>query len=291
MAHLTDFLPFEFSSLDIFIPENMFFICAAIFWMLIASIQDFRKREVENWWNFGMIIFVLAFRAFLSVERWNYMYFVWGLVGLSAGFLLANGLYYARMFAAGDAKLLMGLMGIIPLSLNWKINLSLFISLFILILIVGAIYGAVYSIVLVLLNSRCFVEDFAEKFRDNSKLIIGFELVFLLGLIITLMFEIYFAASLFGLLMLIPLLSIYAKSIEDSCMNDYVEVKNLTIGDWLVKPVRAGGKTIKPHWEGLTEEQLKDIQRNCKDQKILVKQGIPFVPVFLLAFIALLIVI
>jgi len=292
MVSLTDILPFAVSSSDIFIPENTFLIVAAVFWMVIASIQDFKKREVENWWNFGMILFVLAFRAFLSVERWDYMYFVWGLAGLAIGFALANGFYYARIFAAGDAKLLVALMGVLPLSLDWRINLSLMAAFFILFLIVGAIYGAVYSIVLVLMNCKSFAEEFIRGFAKNMKPTIAIELTCLLALIGFLLFELYVGAALVILVMFVPLLIIYAKSIEDSCMNESIDVKNLTIGDWIIKPVKIeGGKTIKPNWEGLNEEELNAIQTICKGQKVLVKQGIPFVPVFLLAFLALLVLI
>jgi Flp pilus assembly protein protease CpaA len=292
MVHIADLLSFPISSDEIFMPENIFLICAAVFWMLIASIQDFKRREVENWWNFGMIIFVLAFRAFLSVERWNGMYFIWGLVGLAAGFLLSMGLYYLRLFAAGDAKLLMALMCILPMTLDWRINLALFAILFVFILLVGAIYGAVYSIVLVLMNCKSFAGEFVESFQKNIKVILILELGCLMALIGLLLLEIYLIASLIVLIMLVPFLIIYSKSIEESCMNELVDAKDLTIGDWLAKPVKLeSGKTIKPNWEGLSEEELSIIRKTCKNRQILVKQGIPFVPVFLLAFLALLVLI
>ena len=38
---------------EIFSAPALFMIGIGLFWMVIASIQDIRKREVENWWNFS----------------------------------------------------------------------------------------------------------------------------------------------------------------------------------------------------------------------------------------------
>ena len=97
------------STTEIFSPVNLFLIVIAVIWIVFAVIQDFRKREVANWWNFSLIAFVFAYRAFLSLNSGDYRYFLWGLIGFVAGFILANAFYYARMFAGGDAKLLMAL--------------------------------------------------------------------------------------------------------------------------------------------------------------------------------------
>ena len=68
-----------------------------------------------------------------------------------------------------------------------------------------------------------------------------------------------------------------------------VSVSTLTIGDWLVKPVKAGRSIIKPNWEGLSEEELKIIRKNVKG-KVLVKYGLQFTPSFLIGFIVMLII-
>ena len=70
-------------------------------------------------------------------------------------------------------------------------------------------------------------------------------------------------------------------------MKKYVNVKELTVGDWLATEIKVKGKKIKPYWEGLTEEELKFIRKNYK-KKVLVKYGIPFSPSFLIAFLVLL---
>ena len=75
-------------------------------------------------------------------------------------------------------------------------------------------------------------------------------------------------------------------------MNKFVDVSLLTIGDWLINnvKVRINGKIkiIKPNWEGLSEKELNFIQKNYK-RKVLIRNGIPFVPAFLFAIILLII--
>jgi prepilin signal peptidase PulO-like enzyme (type II secretory pathway) len=49
--------------------------------------------------------------------------------------------------------------------------------------------------------------------------------------------------------------------------------------------LKIGKKIIEPSWEGLTKEELKLIKKKLKIVKI--RQGIPFVPVFFIAFLVL----
>ena len=80
---------------------------------------------------------------------------------------------------------------------------------------------------------------------------------------------------------------IYTKSVEQSCMLVLVPTNKLTIGDWLAKEVKVDGKIIKPYWEGLSEDQVELLKKSHKE-KVLIKQGIPFTPAFLIAFLVLL---
>jgi len=272
---------------NIFSVENLFLIGFVLIWVLIAIIQDFRKREVANWWNFSFVIFVLAYRGFVSIGQGDYRYFMWGVIGLLIGLGLANLFYYMRLFAGGDAKLLIGLSVALPMSFDLKINLfifALFVGLFIL---GGGIYGLFYSIFVVCMNWKKFKKEFVLQFKKYIKLILFSSVVSIFLIVFGfLSVELFFW---FGILIFIsPLLLIYGKSIELSCMNRFVDVKNLTIGDWIVEEVKVGRKKIKPNWEGLSEGELGIIQKGYK-KKILVKVGIPFTPSFLLGFVALLV--
>jgi len=270
----------------ILLKENLFLIGLAVIWIIVAIIQDFRKREVENWWSFSLIAFVLAYRAFLSIENWNYLYFVWGLIGLAIGFILMNLFYYARIFAGGDAKLLMALSTILPFGMHWQTNLIILVLFLFLFILSGAVYGFIYSLFLIFLRFTEFRVEFSKQFEKNKRLIYLVCSFGMLLLIITLILDFYLVTSLVLILLLFPFLLIYSLAIEEVNMKKLVSVKELTVGDWIVNPIKAKNKIIKPYWEGLSEEELKFIQKHYK-KKVLVRYGIPFTPSFLIAFVLL----
>ena len=89
------------------------------------------------------------------------------------------------------------------------------------------------------------------------------------------------------IILFFPFLFVFARSVEESCMVKSVLPKEVTEGDWLYEDIMVGGKKIKSNWEGVSEKELKLIQRKCK-KKILIKYGIPFTPSFLLGFLGIL---
>ena len=263
-----------------------FLIILGLIWIVIAVIQDYRNREVPNWLNFSLLLFALAFRAFFSAFTNNYMFLVFGLVGLVIFFILGNILYYSRLFAGGDAKLFIALGATIPFANNFFDNNLIFFVFLISLLFGGAVYSLVYSSVLAFRCKKAFVKEFNSLFKKNKSnfyavlaFSIGFILFFLITKEIIILLFPLFALSLF-------FIYIYTKAVEQSCMLAYMPVSKLTVGDWLVKEVRVSNKTIKPYWEGLSEEQVDILKKNYKG-KVLIKQGIPFTPAFLIAFLVL----
>lgn len=268
---------------EIFSIENWFLIVMAFVWMMVSSVQDFRKREVENWWNFSLIVFALVYRAFLSIMHWNWMYLAWGLIGLACGFILANAFYYSRIFAGGDAKLLMALGTIIPLSLFWQTNLFLLTLFLLFFILAGSIYGIFFSVFLTIVNYRNFLKEFPKQLKKYSKTVFITSIVILFIILFFVVIKFYTGILLGLVLFIAPFLLVYSKAIEAGCMFKLVNVQTLTIGDWTTKPIKAGKKIIKPNWEGLSEEEVSLIKKYSKG-KVEVKQGIPFIPSFLLAF-------
>src|SRR3989338_7504633 len=113
---------------------DIFLLLFAFAYLVIASISDLKKREVANWLSFSLIIFVIAYRLFYALLFNNFMFLVYGLLGLGIFIGLAYAFYYARVFAGGDAKLLMGLGGVFAIGDSLISNL-IFLGLFILFLI------------------------------------------------------------------------------------------------------------------------------------------------------------
>lgn len=272
------------SNVQFFSWQNIVLLCIGLFWLIFASIEDFKRREVENWWTFSLIIFVLIFRLFFSIENKDYMFFLLGLYGLLAGFIVAEIFYYSRMFAGGDAKLLMALGTILFFSTSLMINLLVLFIYLLLFIICGSIYGLIYSFILTLKYLPDFKKSFGKLFKEFKRLIMIVDFFTFVLVVIFIYFNFQLGIFLSVLIFVSPYLLIYGKAIEESCMKSLVAVSDLTIGDWLAKPLRAGNKTIKPYWEGLGEKELALIQKNYRG-KVLVKQGIPFVPAFLLALL------
>ena len=86
---------------------------------------------------------------------------------------------------------------------------------------------------------------------------------------------------------------IFVKAIEKSCMHKLVEPQRITEGDWIVKDVYVGKQYIcGPKDLGISKNQIRKLiqfYKQKKIKKILIKEGIPFVPSFLIAFVVTLV--
>jgi len=250
--------------------------------IVAAIIQDFRSREVANWLNFTLLASALAFRGFYSALSEEYMFLVFGLVGLAISFVLAHLMYYGRLFAGGDAKLFIALGMIIPFANNFYDNNLIFLVFLIALLFGGAVYSLSYSVVLSIRNREDFFKKFKELSFENKghfHAALAFSAAFILYSFLTnQFFFLIIPLFLIGLFFLY----VYAKAIEQSCMLKEIDFKKVRVGDWLEKEIKVGGKTIAPHWEGLSEEDVKLLKKHRG--KVMIKEGIPFTPAFLIAF-------
>ncbi len=263
--------------------ENLFLIAIGIIWIIGAVIQDLKRREVDNIWNFSLIGIALAYRLAFSIYSSNYWYFLNGILGFVIFLILGNFFYYSRVFAGGDAKLLIALGTIIPLSYNWIINLKIFGYFTLLFLPGGSIYVFVFSLLLVFFNFRNFKKEFVKQVKNNKNFFIVGIAFFIIWIIFS--FFIGFRISLFGLVFLLfPLLFIFAKSVEESCLVKLLNPDKITEGDWLYEDIIVNGKKIKASWDGVSKRELRFIREKYR-RKILVKQGIPFTPGFLIGFL------
>ena len=264
--------------------EVIFLFVLALIWIIFATVQDLKKREVANWLNFSLIIFALGFRFFYSLfSEIGFDFFYQGLIGFGIFFILGNLLYYGKMFAGGDAKLMIALGAVIPFSAIFNENLKMFLLFFVLFLLIGAAYSILASIYLSFRNFKRFKREFSKQFKKNKKLSI---LILFAALVLVVL---SFLDNLFLLLgiiaFILPYLYIYVKSVDESCMVKKVQASKLTEGDWLYKDLKIGKKIIKAKWDGLSKSEIILIQR--KFNSVIIRKGIPFTPVFLISFVAL----
>ena len=266
--------------------ENLFLIVLGLIWIIGAILQDMKRREVDNLWNFSLIGFALFYRIIVSIFTGNYWFIFNGLIGFAIFLALGNLFYYARLFAGGDAKLMIALGTILPLSYSWIINIKLFGFFILLFLLGGSIYALIYAFCLIIKNSNSFKKEFIKQWNNYKKL-------FLIGLIFALIWTLFaFFISqtiivLIGLIVLLfPVLYVFAKAVEESCMIKGVSPLKITEGDWLYKDIKVGNRLIKANWEGVSKKELELIKKSKK--KIFIKYGIPFTPSFLFGFVGLL---
>ncbi len=70
-----------------------------------------------------------------------------------------------------------------------------------------------------------------------------------------------------------------------SCLLNWKNPDELVEGDWIAKAIKVKGKIIaSPKDLGLENKQI-NLMRKLKVKKILVKDGLPFIPAFLLGYI------
>lgn len=253
-----------------------------LFWLFgigifVASLQDLKRREVDNWMNLLLMISGFVFIFYRAIfEKNSEIVFLAGFA-LVVMFVLMNLFYYGRIFAGGDAKLLVAMTAFF-VGANFSLtfmNISIFLLL---LMISGSFYGLFYSSFLYFRNYKK-VNSEIKRFHGNlwTKVFVFIGLIVMLLGFFDLVFLIFG-----GLLLVFPFLFVFAKGLEKVSMIREVSGKNLREGDWLVDDVRVKNKVIRADWEGLSLENIKLLKNK---RKIKIKEGLPFVPAFLIAFI------
>ena len=264
--------------------EIFFLFALALAWIVFATIQDLKTREIANWLSFSLIAFALGFRFFYSLfSTGNFSFFYQGLVGLGIFFILGNMLYYGKMFAGGDAKLLIALGTVLPVSASFYDNLEFFFLFMVIFLFIGAFYSIMVSIRLCFKNYEKFKKEFQKQLRVYRKITI---IIILLDMLLLIVFFNNYSSLLLFLVTLIfisPYLVVYAKAVDETSMIKNIGTEKLREGDWLYRDVKINGKTIRAKWDGLKKEEISLLRK--KYRKVLIREGVPFTPVFFLSFL------
>ena len=263
--------------------EVIFLSILALVWIGFAVVQDLRSREIANWLSFSLIIFALGFRFFYSLfSGEGFSFFYQGLIGLGIFVVIGNLFYYGRIFAGGDAKLMMALGAVLPFSGNFLTNVKTFGLFLILFLIAGSVYGLLTSVVLAMKNSERFKKEFSKQFKSKKKFVY---FIMLLAIVFVVLGFVESILIYFGIMIFIlPYFYLGAKAVDEVCMVKKINPKKLTEGDWLYEDVKVGNKVIKKGWDGLSGKDIKSLQ---KKKYVLVRYGIPFSPAFLIGFLIL----
>jgi|SRR3989338_134599 len=261
--------------------------------LAIGSVTDLKTREVPDWLNYGLIMSGVGINLLFSSIYSDSSFIINSLVGLVVLFGVAYVMFYAGQWGGGDSKMIMGLGAMIGLDLSFRHN---FMPGFLMnALFAGAVYGLLWSVFLVAKNRKKFWREFGKALSRKEALMAKKLIAAASAALIVLFFVVKspltkLVTLSFALLLLLTFyLWIFVKAVEKSCMYKLVEPSRLTEGDWIVNDVHSNGKYIcGPKDLGIEKSQISrlvELHKKRKISKVLIKEGIPFVPSFLIAFI------
>lgn len=266
--------------------EIIFLALLGLVWILFATIQDLKFNEIANWLNFSLIIFALGYRFFFSLFSQNgFNFFFQGIFGLALFFVIGNLFYYGKLFAGGDAKLLIALGPILAIRESYLGNLETMLLFLLIFLLTGALYTLVSSVYHMSKNFNSFKKEFVKQSKKYREIhLMGLVFAVLLGALSVLIgYDVLIWISI--LMFISPWLYIYSKAVDESAMIKSLNPKDLREGDWIYEDIKIGNKKIKANWEGLSKKDIKLIQKKMKNKsKIKIRKGVPFAPVFLISY-------
>jgi Flp pilus assembly protein protease CpaA len=260
-------------------------ISIALIILLIGSFTDFKTREVPDWVNFSGIIAGLGIRSIYSAATMD------SSAGFGVFLAVALGMFYMGQWGGGDSKMLMGMGALIGLEMRPD---SLLVAFFINMLIIGAAYGIVWSVFLAVRHRKKFVPYLSNHLKKpthkrNKNILLAIAIILT---IVSVAVDPYIGIALiiFAFAMLFMFyVSILLMAVEKTSMIKYVPVERLTEGDWIVKDVIVDKTSIcGPKDLGISKKQIRallKLKSQGKIEKVLIKEGMPFIPSFLIAFV------
>jgi Flp pilus assembly protein protease CpaA len=261
-------------------------IAVGFLFLLYASIHDFRTREVPDLVSYGLILFAVSYGIGKAMLLASWQPLVEMLLGFGALFVIGLIMYYSGQWGGADSKLLMGLGALLGLGFaNWDALLFLLFLLF-----AGAAYGIIYAAVLAIIEWKRVFASLKQRMHEPRvskirKIVLAIAFLLLLSLL----FVSWEIKPLILGVILVGYFGFYlwlcVKVIEEELLIKAYPVKKLTEGDWINEEVKIKGKVIVgPKDLGITKAQITQLKK-LKVKKVMVKEGIPFVPSFLLAYV------
>lgn len=257
---------------------------------LAASLTDIWYREVPDWFSYALIGFGTLAVLVRSLAASSVSPFLNAVAGFGVAFAVALVMYYTGQWGGGDAKLLMGT-GVILGLFNMRFVAFLFYTL-----CAGAVYGLLWFGFLAWRARRQFVTQWRRRAWQS----IPYRRVLWMmniGVLVLALVPVIDPALRVGFIAfvltvdVVTHLSVFVKAVELIALHKKVKPEDLVEGDWLAKPVVVKDKTVlHPPKLGLEQKHIAYIRAHAQSiPYVIVKEGVPFVPAFLLGWIALLI--
>lgn len=263
----------------------------------IGTVTDLKKREVPDYLNFSLIAIGVSFGIIASVFANSIWPVLSSLGGLLVGYLIGAAMFYTGQWGGGDAKMLMGLGALQGAGLPslFSGSIPLFASTIISILVAGAVYGLLYAIYLVLKHRKKFKEEFARHNNEKKQVRRRIITIAIVVIIVATSFLMptrlmQTTVLLIGFIIFLGSYSlVVSRTIEQVCMIKRLHTTQLSEGDWIVKDIVVNDKRIcGPKDLGISKEQIQELKRHSV-RTVLVKEGIPFIPGFLLGYLTIIV--
>ncbi len=254
--------------------------------LIIGTITDLKTREVPDWLSYSSIFLGIGLRALFSANYWDIWILIDGLIGFALAFLAAELMYRTGQWGGGDCKMLMALGAILGVQFRPDHITTTFISN---LLIAGGVYGLIWSLYKGIKNKKRVLERakqlWKETYHQRVAAYGGF--IILAGASFFLAPPLRLAAIVLAFMIVaISILWIVMKSIEEAAFIKRIPLKKLTEGDWIAKAITQKNRMVcAASRTGATKEDIKMLKK-LGIRAVWIKEGIPFVPSFLLAYLA-----
>jgi archaeal preflagellin peptidase FlaK len=276
--------------MNIILLSDLILTSIAIIWLIAASVTDIKKREVADWLSYSLIAVAVATKTIISIITGNFHYLLYSVIGLACFLVLALVLYYSKVVGGGDAKLLIALGACFALKplfaisnlgvINQFYNEPFLVTFIINLLFIGAVYGILFSIGIAIKNKKRFAKEYQNSEKTSFKYVyFSMAIILLVFALILKAYNLIILTVIFGFL---PYLFSIVKTSE-KLMIVPKSWKELTPGDWLAQTVKIKNQTLKLTADGLTKKDILLIKKS--DKKVLIKDGVPFVPAILIALL------
>ena len=265
--------------------EILLFIYALIA-LILSTITDLKKREVLDTANLTLFSVSLITVIIYSLINSTFTPLIGSIKTFVPLTILAFALYYLRQWGGGDTKLLIALSIALAFPLKEQLFLNASLNFIINLILTGALIGIIYALIIIFKNFREFIEQLKSTVKEYKLSLCLFIFFGILIFVLSytqqnnLLKAILYSSSTF--LFITPILHVIFKSIENIAMIKTIEVNKLTPGDWIID------KTLRNKFNistlGIEEEQILKL-KNSNIKQVKVKEGIPFVPIFLIAYL------
>lgn len=285
---------------------DLFFVIVLFIGLITATYTDLKRREVPDWINYFLIAVGLVGHLIISIFNKSIFPIFISIAAASVFFIVANVLFYSGSWGGGDTKFLVALGALLPQYPKSLLNFlspqlaewPFLVTIFFNILLFGAIIGILFTFYSAIRNAEK-VKKNLEKLTKKTYVRVLRILLFFLSIplilgIIKRVQNISFFISIWIIFVFFFYVLLISFSIEDFSMIKKIKPLNLTEGDWIAEDVKIGNKIVyKKQRIGIEIKDivlLKKLESEGKLNKVLIKEGLPFLPSFLLGIVFTLII-